>query len=163
MNKTMNPSSKSSPSILSTADVENLANDPRNLVYTYVHDEPTALFTSQQQIQMIQTIQCQYGDLRRNFPEATDDELRAKILATHSKNNQLKLFVDNNPKIWMLCTNRDTTSDELNHIRYMLYLRTMQEQGKINEAEAQQLIQTYLLEKFKTGMSLAEYKASKSK
>ena len=156
-------SSTNTPEYLNQKQLEKLAEDPKNKVYTYVNDEPTYRFTVSEQKRYTVEIRNEYTELRKKHPELSDVKLREEI----RKNKTLDLFAENNTRIFDLLTSRNSTTDELNHIRYMLYLREQQELGNIDTAQAQAMIQDYLITAFKTNMTPQEYeekmKAAKSK
>lgn len=143
-----------SPEYLNQSQIQILAEDPKNQVYTYVHDEPTAKFTAKEQLDLSSVIRIEYLKLRKEFAQYTDIQLREQILNSQPK---LKLFADNNTRIVDTLTNRNSSEDHVNHIRYMIYLRCQVESGFITDIEAQQMIQDYLVRVFDTGLSPAEY------
>lgn len=145
--------STNTPEYLNQKQLEKLAQDPKNKVYTYVNDDPTARFTVNEQKRYTAQIRNEYTDLRQKFPDHTDKQLREEI----RKNKTLDLFAENNTRIFDLLTSRESKLDEINHIRYMLYLREQQELGNIDTAQAQAMIQDYLITAFKTNMTPKEY------
>ena len=148
------------PKYYNQFDISKIAEDPKNKVYTYVHDNPTAIFPVDQQKKYIQDIRLIYLKYRELNPEWSDVEIKNKIKEEHPNYN---LFIQNNKRIFDVCTSRNSTEEHINHIKYMLYLREQKEHGFIDEVKSQQMIQDYLVAKFKTNMSLDEYKALMAK
>jgi hypothetical protein len=152
---------ESTPEYLNQKQLEKLAEDPKNKVYTYVNDEATATFTVAEQKQHINHIRQLYLGLREKNPDWSDYRLREEIRNNHKILNS---FAENNTRIFDTLTSKESTLDSVNHIRYMLYLRDQQEGGVIDGVQAQQMIQDYLITAFKTNMTPAQYeKMMKSK
>jgi hypothetical protein len=150
----------STPQMYNQDEISRLAQDPKNMVYQYVHDNPTATFTVQQQKTILSRLRPLYLQLRTTYPDWSDEKLRDQIKNTDA---ELQSFADNNERTFQLFTKHDATDDQLNHIRYMLYLREMQAIGCISDIQAQETIQNYLIQAHKTNMSLEEYKAQVKK
>ena len=148
-------SQKHTPEYLNQKQLEKLAEDPKNRVYTYINDEATAKFTVAEQKKYIQDIRSQYMNLRTLHPEWKDATIQDEI----RKDTPTNLFAENNTRIFELLTSRTSTQESINHIRYMLYLREQQEQGNIADHQAQSMIQDYLITAFKTNMTPKEYEA----
>ena len=153
-------SSTSTPKYFNQKDIDKLSEDPKNKVYTYTHDNPTATFTLEQQKKYIQEIRNMYLQIKKNFPHLNDNQIRQQI---KEENKNLNLFSENNSRIFDTCTSKDSTSEHINHIKYMLYLREQKENGAIDESMSQQMIQEYLISKFKTDKTLEQYKAELAK
>jgi hypothetical protein len=153
-------SSSSAPKYFNQNDINKLAEDPKNKVYTYTHDNPTAIFTIDQQKKHIQDIRNMYLQTRKNSPDLSDIQIRKQI---REENKNLDLFAENNGRIFDTCTSRESTPEHINHIKYMLYLREQKENGAIDETTSQQMIQEYLVSKFKTEKTLEQYKAELAK
>lgn len=147
------------PELLNQEQLEKLSQDPKNRVYTYVHDNPTATFSVAQQKQCVASIRQQYVALRASEPLLSDAEARKRIRET----SLLDAFAENNTRIFELLTSRQSSPDQVNHIRYMLYLREQKEEGTLDDATAQAMIQDYLVTAFKTNMTPQEYEASLKK
>lgn len=152
-------SSSQTPEYFNQQELEKLAQDPKNQVYTYVNDEATAKFTAQQQRSLTTQIRNQYLQYRTVTPEQSDDDIRRSL----KSDNNINLFAENNTRIFDTLTNRDSSQDHVNHIRYMIYLREQLENGSINEIMAQQMIQDYLVTAFRTGLTPAEYEKMQKK
>ena len=152
-------SSSQTPEYFNQQELERLAQDPKNQVYTYVNDEATAKFTAQQQRSLTTQIRNQYLQCRSTTPNQSDDEIRTTIRC----NKNIDLFAENNTRIFDTLTNRDSSPDHVNHIRYMIDLREQLENGSINEIMAQQMIQDYLVTAFKTGLTPEEYEKLQKK
>ena len=144
------------PTYLSQNDISKLSDDPKNMVYTYTNDTPTALFTTELQKSYIKDIRNAYLLDKKNNPNKNDEEIRQKL---KDENKEWTLFSENNTRIFETCTNKESTQDHINHIKYMLYLREQQERGMIDESSAQAMIQDYLIAKFKSEKTLEQYKA----
>lgn len=142
------------PQFITKDHISKLAEDPKNIVYEYTHDEATVKYNSQQQKELFEYIRLQYLNLRQHHPDWSDIRIREEMVKTEN----IKLFAENNGRIFDTCTSRDSTVDHLNHIRYMIYLRQQQELGNIDYATAQETVQNYLITQFKTNMSIQEYK-----
>ena len=75
-----------------------------------------------------------------------------------SQNQTWKEFsVDHTKTFWTL-TSYPTSHEDIMHLRYMVYLQVEQEKGNISESEAQEMVQGYLLRKFRTNQTLEAYK-----
>lgn len=144
-----------SPELLNQQQLEKLSQDPKNRVYTYVHDAPSVRFTTEQQKRYVTQIRQRYLALREQQPEAPDRRLRDELRADAA----IASFADNNSRIFETLTARESTPDHINHLRYMLYLREQQERGFLTETEAQNMIQDYLVTAFKTNLTPREYEA----
>lgn len=153
LNKAM--SQKHTPEYLNQQQLEKLAQDPKNRVYTYVNDEATAKFTVAEQKKYVQDIRSKYLEIRSQFPDLKDVTIQNEL----RKEKSIDLFAENNTRIFELLTSRTSTQENINHIRYMLYLREQQEQGNIADHQAQSMIQDYLITAFKTNMTPKEYEA----
>jgi hypothetical protein len=101
-----------------------------------------------------------YLQTRKNSPDLSDIQIRKQI---REENKNLDLFAENNGRIFDTCTSRESTPEHINHIKYMLYLREQKENGAIDETTSQQMIQEYLVSKFKTEKTLEQYKAELAK
>lgn len=145
----------STPEYLNQKQLEKLAADPKNRVYQYVNDEATAKFTVAQQKKFVVLIRKWFEEQRQLHPTWSDLQIREEL----KKSPDMKLFAENNSRIFETLASRDATQDNLNHIRYMLYLREQQDMGVIDEMTAQNMIQDYLITAFKTNMTPAEYEA----
>lgn len=143
------------PEYFNQKQLENLSKDPKNRVYTYVNDNPTAKFTIDEQKNYIIQIRNQYIKAREIDPKLSDNNIRSEI----RKNKNFDLFAENNGRIFDTLTSRTSTTEHINHIRYMLYIKEQQERGFVDDATAQNMIQDYLITAFKTNMSPEEYKA----
>jgi hypothetical protein len=149
------PSSRT-PQLLNQDEVARLSEDPKNRVYQYIHDNPTQNYSAAEQKRYVAEIRNQYVEIRKQNPDWSDEKIQQHLRSTVTAYNN---FADNNDRIFKLLTKRETTVDELGYIGYMLYLRDMQEQGAISEVQAQETIQNYLISKFKTNMTIEQYKA----
>jgi hypothetical protein len=149
--------SSQSPEYFNQRELERLAQNPKNQVYTYVNDEATAKFTAHQQRQYTTYIRSRYLQIRSAQPNLSDYQIREEI----NQEKSVKLFSENNTRIFETLTNRDSSQDYVNHIRYMIYLREQQENGAITEVMAQQMIQDYLVTAFNTGMTPQQYEKMK--
>ena len=142
------------PQIISSFDIEELSKDPKNQVYTFTNDTATATFNSNQQKQIINQLRSIYLELRKTHPDQEDYKIRDQIKKDYPL---LAPFIENNTRIFETCTNRDSPEEHISHLKYMLYLREQQELGNLGQGKAQEMIQDYLLEQFKTNMTLEEY------
>ena len=166
-------SSSHSPQLFSQSQIEELSNDSRNEVYVYTNDDPTKIYTVEQQKRLIGQIRSAFltmKSLQQNeqnneiSPSANTSLLDCKIRQEMKKNNpEWALFAENNTRIFELCTNSKTTNDEMNHILYMLYLREQMENGVLTTHQAQEKIQDYLVSRLRTNMTLEEYKEQMKK
>lgn len=147
-------SSKKDTVFLSQSEIEKLSDDPKNRVYKYEYDDATQLYTSQEQKKFITSIRTQFQAMRDSDPTLSDREIQKQL----RKNTSIDKFAENNTKIFETCCKRETTDEQLNHIRYMLYLREQQERGAISEVTAQETIQNYLINSFRTDMTVDQYK-----
>jgi hypothetical protein len=145
----------STPQFLNQNEIKKLADDPKNRVFEYQYDTATATFTIAQQKHCITTIRNLFLELRKTQPDWSDVKIQEDIT---SKNNLLKSFAENNTKIFEKCASRQSSENDLNHIKYMLYLRDQCDAGAISESQAQETIQNYLITQFKTNMTIDEYK-----
>ena len=139
--------------------MQKLAEDEKNRVYTYVHDQPTVTYTAQQQKRLIAEIRVAYLKMQQESPTLSDDAIRAKI----KENTDHAAFGENNPHIFQRCTDRNTTNDQLDILRYMLYVREQQESGHLSQAQADEIVQSNLLQRFKTNETLEQYKERMAK
>jgi hypothetical protein len=149
-------SNNHSPEYLNQKQLEQLAEDPKNRVYTYVNDEATATFTVTEQKQHINNIRTLYLALRSKNADWSDYRIREEI---RNNNKTLDSFAENNTRIFDTLTSRESTQDSVNHIKYMLYLREQKELGNIDDIQAQSMIQDYLITVFKTNMNPKEYES----
>lgn len=149
-------SNNRSPEYLNQKQLEKLAEDPKNRVYTYVNDEATATFTVTEQKQHISHIRNLYLTFRSKNADWSDYRIREEI---RNNNKTLDSFAENNTRIFDTLTSRESTQDSINHIKYMLYLREQKELGNIDDIQAQSMIQDYLITAFKTNMTPKEYES----
>lgn len=149
-------SNNRSPEYLNQKQLEQLAEDPKNRVYTYVNDEATATFTVTEQKQHISHIRNLYLTFRSKNADWSDYRIREEI---RNNNKTLDSFAENNTRIFDTLTSRESTQDSINHIKYMLYLREQKELGNIDDIQAQSMIQDYLITVFKTNMTPKEYES----
>jgi len=145
-----------SPEYLNQKQLEQLAEDPKNRVYTYVNDEATAKYTVKEQKEHVNRIRHLYLALRSQHADWSDRKIREELRQTHAP---LNLFAENNTRIFETLTTRDATPDSINHIKYMLYLKEQQELGHIDDVQAQSMIQDYLITAFKTNLTPQQYEA----
>ena len=100
-------SSSQKPEYFNQLELERLAQDPKNQVYTYVNDEATAKFSAAQQRFYTSQIRTQYLQFRNVQPELSDYQIRDKL----QTDKNIKLFADNNTRIFETLTNRDSSQD----------------------------------------------------
>lgn len=147
--------SKQQTTYLTQDELKRLAKDPRNRVYQYTYDTPTQLFTAKDRELLMKEIRQAYVEIRTTKPDLNDEQLRELLYSTKEK---WKLFADNHAKIFATLTSRETPDDHIMHLRYMAYLKVQEESGNLAPHLAQSMLQDYLVDKLKTGESLADYK-----
>lgn len=161
MNQESNIKSKhQKTTFLTHEELQNLSQDPKNKIYNYQYDEAKHRFTAPQRRVLIDEIRTSYVNLYSTNSDKNDNELR-EIL--YQKNKNFKHFAEDHARIFTILTNRESSNDYINHIRYMAYLKCEEESGNTTQSETQVKLQEYLLDKFKTGESLDAYKKRLSK
>lgn len=147
--------SSTTPQLLTQEEIAKLSQDPSNRVYQYQYDQPTKKYTSQEQKDMIIKIRTEYVKLVKEHPNEDDVQIRQRL---KSQSTEFYDFWFNMTKVFDLFTHRNAKQEHLMHVNYMLYLREQLESGNLQDHEAQEAVQNYLVEQLKTGQSVAEYR-----
>jgi hypothetical protein len=143
------------PTFLSHDELKKLSQDPKNRVYEYAYDAPTARFKAADQKQLIGDIRTAYIKVVSEHKDWDDVKIRTDLKA---QNPLWGKFEENHTKTFETITDRNTPEEHMLHLRYMLYLREQQESGNLDAHTANAMVQDYLVSKFKTDKTLAQYK-----
>lgn len=134
--------------ILSDKRLEELSNDPQNIVYQYEHDTVDRVKPASEVKMLIHQLRETYFAARAAAPARSDTAIRNDILETSAL---FRDFEKTHPRFFDQCTDRDTTPEHMQSMFTMLNIRKLQEAGKYTEEQAQQLVSTFLLDRFKRG------------
>lgn len=151
--------SKQTTQYLSQAELNKLSQDPRNKIYQYTYDNPTRKFSVEEQKNHIQAIRDRYVQLLDKSSQ-TDEEIREQL---KQENPTWEAFIENHERIFLACTTRTTPPEHILHLQYMMYVKEQQELGNVDPITAQQMVQNYLVDSFKTNQTLEQYKAQMKK
>jgi hypothetical protein len=138
---------------LSEDQIAKIAQDPKNIVYKYEHDQATTVYTAEQQTHYVNTIRHAYLQKRQQDSTWIDGKIRTAIRNEHK---ELHEFIKNNERIWLKLTDRATPDQEIKHIYFMIYVRLQMERG-LPKHQADALVQEYLVKNFNTGLSPQQY------
>jgi hypothetical protein len=141
----------------SQTHLEQLAQDPRNLVYHYEHDESavkTRLGADEAKV-LVNQVRQRYLEMIEKQSQLDDEQCRLQIC---SERDRWRQFAGDYKMIFKLVTNRNTPDHQFQHVLYMLYIMKQKEVGLYTEQQANALIQSYFLKHFTTKKTLAELK-----
>jgi hypothetical protein len=116
---------------------------PHTTVYEWEYDDAAEVLPMAVVEPLLRTVRNTYLALRAEHPDWSDDEARAEI---HRRNPEVHRLFANHATLFRFMTSRDTDADHERRIWYMTYLRSLQERGEIDEAEAQVSLARFLQE-----------------
>ena len=140
--------------------IQNLANDPRNIVCQYEFDEAPVVRKSEEVRYLLEETLEKYVAKRQAQPTYCDKAIRREIIA---ENENLKEFEKTHGRIFEKFTDRNSTASDLEPIYLMLDLIAKREELKDKNAQDvlhnQQtaFLHQHLAQRFNTGMSYEEY------
>lgn len=148
----MNPSDLQKAELLTRQRLQELSNDPNNIVYEYVYDTPDNPKDSGCVRELFKNLRNAHRELLEKHPTWTDENCRMELL-------EVPRYVDfrqSHPKMFDAATSRDTTSEQIKYILYMIYMLEQQERKTINPYDATQQVKAFLIEKFSRGAATPE-------
>ena len=128
------------------SNLERLANQDHTEVYEYVFDKPERLVPVTEVEDLIKEARNRYLQLKMENPYAATRDYRQWVL---KDNPTMQSFSRTHPRIFETCVNPATTEDDLQRIRYLLFLKRRQEAGVITEELATHTLNNFLLTEFK--------------
>ena len=93
---------------IESSRIQSLAEDPRNIVYEYTHDQPTRKMEPEAQATSLRDIVASFDYLCRENSDACDEQLRDQVMAGNKK---LRLFQELYPLIFASITVRAKTPE----------------------------------------------------
>jgi hypothetical protein len=127
---------------LNQQQLQELAKDDKNRVYTYTHDKPEHVMGADEVRDRIRNIRERYLHYRALHPEWDDDKIRHYIC---SEKYCYRDFAKSHSLNFMNTTNRDTDEKKMNYQYYMLYVKKQVELGMITEEQSRPMVQEYFL------------------
>lgn len=98
-----------------------------------------------------------HAQIKEGRKEIERLDQKARDLLRKQNQTWKEFSVDHAKTFWTL-TSYPTSHEDIMHLRYMVYLQMEQEKGNITEGEAQEMVQGYLIRKFRTNQTLEAYK-----
>lgn len=133
---------------LSNTDLEQLSQDPSNVVYKYEYDASavdTTLNASKCR-ELVGNIRQAFLNIRTTKPLMSDDDIRNWFCFT---NWLWRGFAESHPSIFEKITNRNTDIYKMNIILYILLMQHQVETGKMTKKEGDKRVQEYVLKNLK--------------
>lgn len=134
--------------------LEQLAQDPNNVVYKYEdkHDAEPALSADIAR-NIVREIRKRYGELRAEHPTWTDDRVRERLCV---ESKDWKAFATTHKMLFSKTTDRGTDEAQMKHVFYILFMHKQRETGALTPEECNKQVQEYMLRQFMTDKKAEE-------
>jgi len=145
---------------LNQQQLQKLAQDEKNRVYTYTYDRPEKVMGADECRNRIREIRERYLTYRQEHPDWDDDKIRHYIC---SEKYIWRDFAKSHNLNFINSTSRDTDEEKMKYQYYMLYIRKKVEAGEITEEQSRSIIQEYFFtESLKKGKNKSATSSLKS-
>lgn len=120
--------------------LKKLAEDPKNVVYTFTHDKPTTTLCADEARDQLRLVRARFLQLKQLEPGKSDDELRDQIC-----NEKLSMhrFAKSHKLCFQYATNSSTTDENMKHAYMLIFFLKQLEEGELTEQQAKALVLEY--------------------
>lgn len=146
------PKAKESTEWFTQKHLDELSQDPKNVVYQYSTDHSVAstikTFNADEAKTTVRNIRKRYLELRVEHKDWSDDKIRERICI---ENRTWKEFAKSYKSLFVCTTDQNTDESRMTHIFYILYMYKLKEIGTLSEKECNARVQAYMIKEFSTG------------
>lgn len=130
------------------SDLRTMAEDPQKQVYKYEHVPVSRSWTADECTRVIGQLRDRARNLREKFPTWSASQCAS---AAVNLVPDASAFKHDHPHLMDKIMDLGTPDDQMDHIRFMLHCKSQCERGVWSTQHAQEQVQGYLLNKYKSG------------
>ncbi len=127
---------------LNDEQLQELAQDKRNRVFKYTHDQPERVMGADEARDRIREVRERYLALRSEHPEWEDDVLRHHIC---SEKYAWRQFAKTHNLNFVNATDRNTDEEKMKYQYYLLFVKKQVEMGQITVEQSRAMVNEYFL------------------
>ena len=130
----MEATSSNKPQILTPQQIDAIRSDPQATVMDVQYNEVERVMTMRELKPILASIRSHYLELRTQYPEETDENIRDRIDGLITQGKQLR--ETSHPRIYNIITDRSSTDQDLETIATLIRIRAEVDDGTITEEES---------------------------